>query len=346
MYRKLLICAFFALLAYLANEYLRRHWLFIYPHPSDFQHTAKIIERPIPTTYYDIDKLGDVLTTWDDSFQLYRVRDGQKFEFDYMNTIKFPVLAHRIPEKMRPQSTLCSPPFHIHEPPVEKNTTDIFSDPGWYASFAKMSPKDAETMFNLLKLPFSVSESEKEHGFISNFNKPMLTSPIHATPMVLSMAVQLIGSKSWVFVKPDDYRGDDMWSAMPVASTMRPQRVPKGEFEVWFYTSQPGDVLFFPESWGHIVYTHPGPCVLMNYRNLIPNNFLRQPITYMTALLNQLLFGRPPTQKTDKNEWPAPEMRFNQEIAKRIDDALCSNNSLTPFDKSMLDYIRKKTGDA
>ena len=93
-------------------------------------------------------------------------------------------------------------------------------------------------------------------------------------------------------VPPEDYTAEDGFSAVPAASTLRPQRAPKRQFAAYEYTSEPGDVLFFRESWGHVVYTHKGPNIMINYRNIIPNNFLRQPITFLTALINALVLGR------------------------------------------------------
>lgn len=342
MLGKLFVAIVVVAIAYVAEEIHRRHWYYHTLNRDDFQFTPQLIEHTVPTTYYDEGKLGDVLDKFDDRFHLYRLKEGQTFEFN-TSKIEFPVLAHKVPKKMRPQSTLCSPPFHIEtEEPVEVNTSQIFGQEGWYASFAKMSRQDAEYMFNTLKLPMSFQDTEKEHGFISNFDKPLLTSPIHAAPTVLSMAVQLIGSKSWVFVPNKEYEGEFGFSAVPVASVMRPQRVPK-RFNSYLYTSQPGDVLFFPEAWGHIVYTHPGPCVLMNFRNIIPMNFLRQPINFITAIVNAFLFGTPPTAVDNagqKNEWPAVGADWVKHIGKTIDKTLCPDGDLTEFDKYMVNYIK------
>ena len=71
------------------------------------------------------------------------------------------------------------------------DTTTVFSEPGWYASFAKISDDAVEKLWNLLKLPFNVEIAELEHAFISNLKSPMITAAIHANPMTSSMAIQV-----------------------------------------------------------------------------------------------------------------------------------------------------------
>ena len=62
--------------------------------------------------------------------------------------------------------------------------------------------------------------------------------------------------------------------------------------ELYVYTSEPGDVLFFPESWGHAVYTYEGPSVMVNYRKMVVGNFLRQPVTWLEALIGNVFFKK------------------------------------------------------
>ena len=71
------------------------------------------------------------------------------------------------------------------------DTTTVFTEPGWYASFAKIADSAVEKMWNTMNFPFSVEVAELEHAFISNLKEPMITAAIHANPMTSSMAIQV-----------------------------------------------------------------------------------------------------------------------------------------------------------
>jgi hypothetical protein len=46
---------------------------------------------------------------------------------------------------------------------------------GWYASFSRVTREAAARMWDELRLPFEVKESELEHGFFSNFEHSTVT---------------------------------------------------------------------------------------------------------------------------------------------------------------------------
>ena len=117
-----------------------------------------------------------------------------------------------------------------------------------------------------------------EHAFISNLKAGKISAPIHGNSATSSMAVQFIGKKTWLFFPPHVYRDFDMMDAFAGTGSAFPTQAPKKSYEVYVYTAQPGDVLFFGENWAHVVYTHPGPNLLMNFRHFEVGNLLRQPI--------------------------------------------------------------------
>lgn len=78
--------------AYLARYYLESSWHFQRPlDHDDFLNDQPFEIKPIPTTYYEVGKLLDVLPEWHQEsgpyIHLYRLRDDQKFEFD-LNKVK------------------------------------------------------------------------------------------------------------------------------------------------------------------------------------------------------------------------------------------------------------------
>jgi len=120
--------------------------------------------------------------------------------------------------------------------------------------------------------PLMLKSMLMEHAFVSNFKKPTMTAALHANSMTSSMAgklssfryfvtskyhitiwypysVQFVGKKSWIFFSPDVYRNANMLNAYQTDSTSLVTQSPKDNYDVYVYTSQPGDVLFFAENW-------------------------------------------------------------------------------------------------
>lgn len=334
-------------LAYGFQVFIRRHWYFAVIKPEDFAHKQNFIEREIETVYYEPGKLGEVLPKWVDGFKLYRVKEGMKYEFDYRTVPDSQILAHKLPEDLDdlgPESFFCKRKFDMNRPETI-NMSQVYTEPGWYASFSRVSRQAASDLWDTLNLPFEVKESEMEHGFFSNLASPTVTSPVHGAPMVNSMAIQFVGSKSWLFFPPSVYLSEEGFRATPAASVLVPQKSPNPNMkhDLYIYTSQPGDVLFFQESWGHLVYTHPGPSLMINYRNLVAQNFFRQPITYFTAIFNHLVFGAAADTNTETNTWPVPEnLNFVDMVLKKLRAATCPNGVITEFDKSMIELMHAK----
>ena len=140
---------------------------------------------------------------------------------------------------------------------------------GYHVSFANLTNRDTiKKMWDLMKLPFQLEQTVFEHAFISNLISDQITAGFHANPITDSMAVQLVGKKTWLFLPSDTYLRL-MRSTFAGSALLPKQAPPLGSHpEVYVITTQPGDVMFFPESWGHAVYTYEGPNLLMNYRKV------------------------------------------------------------------------------
>ena len=146
-------------------------------------------------------------------------------------------------------------------------------------------------------------------------------------------------------VPPKVYLGEDGFRATPAASVLIPQKAPNPDVQqdIYVYTSKPGDVFFFQESWGHLVYTHAGPSLMINYRNLVPQNFFRQPITYFTAVFNHLVFGAAADTNTETNTWPVPDnLTFVDMVLRKLKAATCPDGGITEFDKSMMEFLHAR----
>ena len=86
---------------------------------------------------------------------------------------------------------MCKPCFDPSRAVQEVDTSTIFRENGYYASFAKISDDAVEILWNMMKFPFDVATTVLEHAFISNLKEPMVTAGIHANPSTSSMAVQV-----------------------------------------------------------------------------------------------------------------------------------------------------------
>ncbi len=127
---------------------------------------------------------------WHHGFHLYRLKDGEEFVID-KDKIKSEVRAKSLADKCKWNSVLCTPCFNTSASVTAVSTTQIFNEPGWYASFAKISDEAVAELWNLMNLPFKVETAELEHAFISNLETNMITASIHANPMTSSMAIQV-----------------------------------------------------------------------------------------------------------------------------------------------------------
>lgn len=106
-------------------------------------------------------------------------------------------------------------------------------------------------------------------SFASNFPENRISTGSHAANTI-SMAYQLVGTKKWILHHQDEstsltYIYKAAWTSLPscvetfLTSLKRP----------FVATTGPGDILYFPFSWQHMVYTEGGPSVMTNIRKIM-----------------------------------------------------------------------------
>jgi hypothetical protein len=159
--------------------------------------------------------------------------------------------------------------------------------------------------------------------------------------LLSSFSYQFTGRKTWVFFRSDTFL--NQLAAFPAAPILLPKRVPKDEpIDTYVYTSQPGDLLFFPESHAHTVFTHDGPGVMVTYRKFFPVNFLRQPFTWLAAAWNNyrspVVHGAGRVQGNDLQQQSVPEKAINKVVYDNI-DKLCEGGQ-TEFDHDIVQILK------
>jgi hypothetical protein len=297
----------------------------------------------IPTTYYSPGKIEEVLKDWHHAFHLYRVKSTETFSIDYTQ-IESEVRAKRLMDNCKYESVLCLPctaPKETHNVNISK----IMSDQGYYASFSSIGA--AKQLWDLIGFPFSIDVAEIEHAFVSNLKEDRITAQFHANVMTSSMAIQFIGRKTWIFYKPETFLGQ--MGALPAAPILLPRRSPANGHEMFVYDSEPGDILFFPESHAHTVYTYAGPNIMVNYRNFHIGNVMRQPILWLTAVYHMMFHGAmmenaaigqvgSHTAKGTRKE-TVPEKQLNYEWFQKL-DAMC-DEGMTPYDQQVVAILKE-----
>ncbi|KAH8070158.1 hypothetical protein JL721_5383 [Aureococcus anophagefferens] len=107
--------------------------------------------------------------------------------------------------------------------------------------------------------------------FTSNFANGTASAALHCAP-IDSVVVQLVGTKTWYFVAPDDLK-DIPATPMPTffAFPHTDDELVARVRHVHVVKQRPGDVLYFGPSWCHAVWTEPGPNVMFNMRYNAPH---------------------------------------------------------------------------
>jgi hypothetical protein len=154
------------------------------------------------------------------------------------------------------------------------------------------------------------------------------------------MCVQFSGHKTWVFFDSDTFL--NKLAAFPAAPILLPRKVSNVPLDVYLYTSEPGDLLFFPESYAHTVFTHDGPGVMVTYRKLFPMNILRQPFTWLAASWNNyrspLVHGAGRVAGNDLQQQSVPEKAINKLVYDNL-DKLCEGGT-SEFDADILQIMK------
>ena len=232
------------------------------------------------------------------------MKEGAKFEFD-ASQIRSPVVGKKLDYSCMSDPTVheCSKRSTLvnncifdynnsatSEEMIEAGTILSGEGRGYRAAFANLTNKETiKLVWDSLNVPFSLASSRFEHSFISNLEYDAITAPFHANGLTDSMAYQLLGKKTWVFLPADTWV--EMMQGTAAAAALFVKRAPPADTkpEAWVVTTVPGDVLFFPNCWGHSVYTYAGPNLLLNFRKIIPMNIIRQPVIWISTIMEYIL---------------------------------------------------------
>jgi hypothetical protein len=321
------------IVGYLSYGFMQLETATWVPNPADFAKHANLTVQEVPVTYYRPGELKTILGQWDDSpIRVYRLEKGYNFEFD-IRDIQSSVGARRINKCDAPVSLICAPCVRPKDPLIDVNVSYVLSQSDLYVMFANISDAMIDKLQGMMSLDWlTASQTEIEHVFLSNFSEPMVSAQYHAAPLVSSLAIQYVGSKSWLFVPSEDFLSSDGMSAGMTPGFLVPRKAPDRQIAVYPYTSQPGDLLFFRESWGHAVYTHEGPNFMMNYRNVRAPNIFRQPIVWFNAIRNVLWY-----RFGNFNGQPAGSIAAK--VVERMGDNLCGPNKISTFDSDLLNVL-------
>lgn len=326
-----------------------RHWNTIAMKPedydwNDFNYTLK----EIPMTTYD-----DEVPSWVDDFIVFRRSKKQTPEEmkALVAGLNSSVRAKRIdPTCELEASTVCQ----LHDCMTDLHNTDtahvLAPNSGLYSSFSQITPDSIKAMFDAtgIKIP-GMEKSVVEHAFISNLGKSKLTAALHAAFMVSSSSVQLTGTKTWLFVLPKDFKGMHGFGALPAASTTITTKAPEGNMDFYVYNSEPGDVLFFPANTAHVVITHPGPNIMLNFRRLTWKSFAAQPFFFVHGMLNVLFFNKlglgggqfvnPEIEAKSINKKKAfvPEVPLTVNALKTVAENACPGGKPRAWDKHLVE---------
>ena len=130
--------------------------------------------------------------------------------------------------------------------------------------------------------------------FISNPLMDQVTTTFHSNALEKSHAMQLLGAKIWLLMKPDDYFGTfKAYSigAYNAAFNVCPQDLAKVEMQAVIV--RPGEALSFPKSWTHHIYTRKGPNMMVNFRNLVVKPWLVRDAIALVSHLASILRTKP-----------------------------------------------------
>jgi hypothetical protein len=112
----------------------------------------------------------------------------------------------------------------------------------------------------------SLYEYRQNNLFTSNFAKELLSAPMHCAP-IDSLTFQLVGTKTWYFVSPDDL------ASLPSVPMPTCFNMPMTDDEllsriknIHIIKQGPGDAVYFGPHWCHAVSTEAGPNVMFNMR--------------------------------------------------------------------------------
>lgn len=133
-------------------------------------------------------------------------------------------------------------------------------------------------------------------SFISNFKNNRISTGSHSA-MVVSMALQLVGKKKWIMhsfnESKNKYWYGTIWVLFPncVADFLKNLEKP------YYVETEPGDVLYFPIAYQHLVYTEEGTNLMLNIRTVriptIADLVQRLPLKAIATMIAVILLSGP-----------------------------------------------------
>lgn len=187
-----------------------------------------------------------------------------------------------------------APPCSALESSITKSfddysTNHLFSNVShnhsyFYAGFEAIT--DPDTINTLTGLDVEKLGDYKQNNlFTSNFPRQILTAAMHCAP-IDSFTLQLIGTKTWFFVSPEDLANVD---SIPMPTSF-PLPITDDELlskvkNIYVVKQEPGDVMYFGPHWCHAVSTSPGPNLMMNMRYFSFKKVVGGPIKLTIKLL-------------------------------------------------------------
>jgi hypothetical protein len=164
----------------------------------------------------------------------------------------------------------------------EYSTSHLFSNVAdnhsyFYAGFEAIT--DPETVNDITGLDVeSLGNYKQNNLFTSNFPHEILTATLHCAP-IDSFTLQLIGTKTWFFVSPEDLANIN---SIPMPTSFN---LPLTDDEllskiknVYILRQEAGDVMYFGPHWCHAVSTSEGPNLMMNMRYFSFDKIVKGPI--------------------------------------------------------------------
>lgn len=272
--------------------------------PTSFEEwrtKTEFVPQEMAITYYERGELHKVLDGWrvekgEPGFHVYRLKDNTDLKMDMSFFDAKDVRVFDVKDKKN-CTALAGTVLRNDHNCVDRYTVrlsngkDILdgTERNAYGSFTKFSGRtmDYLTEEYLNVNPIEIDPAAVENGFISNLQQSTITAQLHCNPMTMSMAIQYLGKKTWLFFGDKESNGKDGWEIVPAPLAAYPSHAPRAKKMKYFlYTSQPGDIMFFPPSWSHAVVTHAGPNVMINFRQLFLKQFFFQPFLSLHSFYN------------------------------------------------------------
>eukprot|EP00981_Chlorochromonas_danica_P001442 scaffold300_cov173-Ochromonas_danica.AAC.10 len=307
------------------KEHCRKSWFVADYLSKEMFPSRPFVVKEFPTTYYKQGEIGKVLQGWHKGeglkpyLHLYRLNPSETFQFD-PSVLTTKVQVEKI---MNPCDRVAKPNYY-------------------YSSFAKMDNSNVIVkLVESLGVPgLNPKQMTVEHAFVGNFPEDKVTAFVHANALTSSMAIQYAGKKGWLFFSPDVMRNRENLDSFPGGGAISiPTKGPDGPYEVYYLDSQPGDIIFFSENWGHAVFTKKGPNFMLTLRKMEIGNVLRRPFDWFNAVYHAIRYR--PQYRLGRDTTPFNEL-LPVYMAKM--NALCDDGKRAPWDDDMTNLLLNGLG--